>query len=98
MRISIHTLCEEGDVLFKLFDISFKRFQSTPSVKRVTCRSPIFKKPGFISIHTLCEEGDGYVYNNITGSLISIHTLCEEGDKSNLILLMRVLNFNPHPL
>ena len=36
IRISIHTLCEEGDANNKSISFSFIIFQSTPSVKRAT--------------------------------------------------------------
>ena len=58
MSISIHTLCEEGDVQRFFLTNFYHAFQSTPSVKRATglcCFSCCCRQ---ISIHTLCEEGD----------------------------------------
>ena len=67
-KISIHTLCEEGD--FRIFNnFPFKLwFQSTPSVKRATTVSflSFWKLP--ISIHTLCEEGDYFCSSVQAGS------------------------------
>ena len=37
-KISIHTLCEEGDLQFCTFLLKLVSFQSTPSVKRVTIK------------------------------------------------------------
>ena len=39
-------------------DFYSKKFQSTPSVKRVTTLGAKRYVKTFISIHTLCEEGD----------------------------------------
>ena len=58
MLISIHTLCEEGDSNKHTGKTDNNRFQSTPSVKRVTLSTRTLKFSNLISIHTLCEEGD----------------------------------------
>ena len=58
IRISIHALCEEGDLAGQVVLLDQVGFLSTPSARRATwirtaswvCRS--------ISIHALCEEGD----------------------------------------
>ena len=57
-KISIHTLCEEGDKLVSISWILASKFQSTPSVKRVTKDNNYTICGTLISIHTLCEEGD----------------------------------------
>ena len=58
-----------------------RKFQSTPSVKRVTLIVLTVKELKNISIHTLCEEGDTNSWRGgNVGDYISIHTLCEEGD------------------
>ena len=56
--ISIHTLCEEGDKLQTSATMNLLKFQSTPSVKRVTIHHNLTSVDAPISIHTLCEEGD----------------------------------------
>ena len=56
--ISIHALCEEGDLNRMAFDDYLPRFLSTPSARRATYD---LTKTGYsepISIHALCEEGD----------------------------------------
>ena len=56
--ISIHALCEEGDLYTRSPSNVATIFLSTPSARRATMRVP----PDFvalaISIHALCEEGD----------------------------------------
>ena len=56
--ISIHALCEEGDLLRLLKTSLNSLFLSTPSARRATPR----QQQGYfrlqISIHALCEEGD----------------------------------------
>ena len=70
-----------GWPLTKFFSITYLKFQSTPSVKRVTDCPEGLTKYQVISIHTLCEEGDPDVekFKQILQG-ISIHTLCEKGD------------------
>ena len=78
--ISIHTLCEEGDLMNRQYNQNIK-FQSTPSVKRATKHGSTTTTRTAISIHTLCEEGDiGVTTTQRMLQSISIHTLCEEGD------------------
>ena len=46
-------------IYFLISEPTYFKFQSTPSVKRVTNTSLCGYVSDFISIHTLCEEGDG---------------------------------------
>ena len=80
--ISIHALCEEGDVSAPFIKHSHKIFLSTPSARRATGeqRAPVARSQ--ISIHALCEEGDRLLWDEPKiFFLISIHALCEEGDR-----------------
>ena len=79
--ISIHALCEEGDVEVSDGKGSTSLFLSTPSARRAT-EQYAWSNPGqHISIHALCEEGDDQVVQLLAAAVgISIHALCEEGD------------------
>ena len=82
LGISIHALCEEGDVSAPFIKHSHKIFLSTPSARRATGeqRAPVARSQ--ISIHALCEEGDRLLWDEPKiFFLISIHALCEEGDR-----------------
>ena len=65
--ISIHSLCEEGDIDGIEIKEREQTFQSTPSVKRETFDKYNARKDNFISIHSLCEEGDASAYNSNSG-------------------------------
>ena len=56
--ISIHALCEEGDVTAVEAGTGSNVFLSTPSARRATCSSGCRYRHQAISIHALCEEGD----------------------------------------
>ena len=57
--ISIHALCEEGDVpAVVILAVCRAKFLSTPSARRATTHRSIPERPETISIHALCEEGD----------------------------------------
>ena len=56
--ISIHALCEEGDLTYFFAEIFPARFLSTPSARRATVDRKGGGEPVKISIHALCEEGD----------------------------------------
>ena len=78
---------------------STKKFQSTPSVKRVTlvvlCQSTnqfIFQSTP--SVKRVTADPDFLKY---VGS-ISIHTLCKDGDETRVRLFYWCRYFNPHPL
>ena len=56
--ISIHALCEEGDLVIVDAAVTVGEFLSTPSARRAT-KFKYPKQPDLeISIHALCEEGD----------------------------------------
>ena len=60
------------------------QFLSTPSVWRVTSRTPPADQTAAISIHTLRVEGDpGNQPKLALAKNISIHTLRVEGDPGN---------------
>ncbi len=80
-KISIHALCEEGDVVMRMIAAWSMLFLSTPSARRATTKGMDAATPDLISIHALCEEGDllhGREQHH--RRRISIHALCEEGD------------------
>ncbi len=58
--ISIHTLHTEGDQICGEKCWSCKKFQSTPSTRRVTFNYALTKDDHSISIHTLHTEGDNW--------------------------------------
>ena len=58
LKISIHALREEGDVLPTKFDVTHGTFLSTPSARRATSRRRGLRRQRRISIHALREEGD----------------------------------------
>ena len=55
-------------------------FQSTPSLRKVTCNLLTFRTSIFISIHTFLTEGDCCTLFLIRNIRISIHTFLTEGD------------------
>ena len=81
--ISIHALCEEGDVGCRWALSQANKFLSTPSARRATCTSGRSYPDSAISIHALREEGDNCssLAAAMTGR-ISIHALREEGDQN----------------
>ena len=78
-EISIHALCEEGDLFLT-------KNQSRYMISiHALCEEgdEVDKYPGAskkISIHALCEEGDKGHRERHRPESISIHALCEEGD------------------
>ena len=58
-EISIHALCEEGDIAQEVTSVYNIKFLSTPSARRATSGFNTFLRAICISIHALCEEGDG---------------------------------------
>ena len=99
LGISIHALCEEGDVSAPFIKHSHKIFLSTPSARRATGeqRAPVARSQ--ISIHALCEEGDRLLWDEPKiFFLISIHALCEEGDLFKARCRCEERNFYPRPL
>ena len=98
LGISIHALCEEGDVSAPFIKHSHKIFLSTPSARRATGeqRAPVARSQ--ISIHALCEEGDRLLWDEPKiFFLISIHALCEEGDSLLLRPFIGLLLFLSTP-
>ena len=96
--ISIHTLCEEGDINIKITFFTFNYFNPHPLWRGRPGKEKSSKKEEKISIHTLCEEGDKHPLKKNQRKIISIHTLCEEGDQRQRKRSNRIFNFNPHPL
>ena len=70
----------EGDGYIGTLTIDQVKFQSTPSVWRVTTTMRYIGLLDDISIHTLRVEGDNIAQSVLNGSTISIHTLRVEGD------------------
>ena len=58
----------------------WRRFLSTPSVRRATFQNWSDRAIRDISIHALREEGDHVCFEFALGDFISIHALREEGD------------------
>ena len=58
-EISIHALCEEGDLSRLIGTFLISIFLSTPSARRATKIARDRAEEMEISIHALCEEGDG---------------------------------------
>ena len=61
----------------------WRRFLSTPSVRRATFQNWSDRAIRDISIHALREEGDHVCFEFALGDFISIHALREEGDSKN---------------
>ena len=97
MKISIHTLCEEGDLnaveSYTGADISIHTLCEEGDVSK-TVLPP---QKVAISIHTLCEEGDESVDKILEFKEISIHTLCEEGDHLFLVKCLKYWLFQSTP-
>ena len=83
VRISIHALREEGDLVAEprgwRFVISIHALREEGD----RMDQPITRAE-HISIHALCEEGDVDRADVPEGVVISIHALCEEGDSALL--------------
>ena len=75
------------------------KFQSTPSVKRVTC-NPFYEAQIFWGFQSTPSVKRVTIVSCMLRFLkkISIHTLCEEGDTKHLITKRYKIYFNPHPL
>ena len=81
--ISIHALCEEGDLEEVRASLEGLKFLSTPSARRATLQArPRYRAhrrflstPSARRATNIKAEGSGHL-------LISIHALCEEGDPS----------------
>ena len=98
LDISIHALCEEGDVVG--ISVSSNQGISIHALCEegdVVCIRAALIAP--ISIHALCEEGDRCVQLlNQRIEVISIHALCEEGDPRTTKQPLRPSNFYQRPL
>ena len=96
--ISIHALCEEGDLERVTLQLISAIFLSTPSARRATYAVSETAEEQLISIHALCEEGDTAGEAMPLHLQISIHALCEEGDRRGLSARRLRRNFYPRPL
>ena len=77
---------------------AFRRFLSTPSARRATGNTSIFRTDQMISIHALREEGDTMpCVLRLSWCPISIHALREEGDSSATPNSAAARNFYPRP-
>ncbi len=74
------------------------KFQSTPSVWRVTTPPTRLIRYCCISIHTLRVEGDSGVLLRERNTQISIHTLRVEGDEEEFEFDDDVTNISIHTL
>ena len=97
--ISIHALCEEGDVFILFFLLLSKGFLSTPSARRATrlhvsesLRNADFYPRPLRGGRRLDAFGLMDVFK------ISIHALCEEGDRGPASAATRSRYFYPRPL
>ena len=96
--ISIHTLCEEGDLLYLCTIIFMVNFNPHPLWRGR--HFFIFWAVAVLLFQSTpsVKRATGYVYNNITGSLISIHTLCEEGDQLAISVILSLISISIHTL
>ena len=78
--ISIHALCEEGDILRCSLLPHLTDFYPRPLRGGRPFVLLAGKAVPDISIHALCEEGDIVHVVSQRVEDISIHALCEEGD------------------
>ena len=79
--ISIHALCEEGDVFILFFLLLSKGFLSTPSARRAT-RLHVSESLRNADFYPRPLRGGRLSLTLLSSRLaaISIHALCEEGD------------------
>ena len=97
-HISIHALCEEGDVRKVRAKSIDNIFLSTPSARRATGQrkaqgvTKVFLSTPSARRATIDQQAE------IDSYLISIHALCEEGDIGHFGLVYLVKNFYPRPL
>ena len=97
-RISIHALCEEGDVSRPAGSSSRPLFLSTPSARRATKNLIVVNTYG-IFLSTPSARRATYADHVRDAQLqISIHALCEEGDSMAFSLQGHAGNFYPRPL
>ena len=75
----------------------WRRFLSTPSVRRATFQNWSDRAIRDISIHALREEGDHVCFEFALGDFISIHALREEGDVDADLTTSLSSNFYPRP-
>ena len=85
--ISIHALCEEGDLSLVSWPFMTLPFLSTPSARRATNVTTLNYPRIIISIHALCEEGDAFLFRQsplrcyfyprpLRGGRLFCHWLC----------------------
>ena len=80
-QISIHALCEEGDLSRMTDENSVSTFLSTPSARRATLPpQPRGMARGNFYPRPLRGGRRDYYLDRGLAKIISIHALCEEGD------------------
>ena len=73
-------------------------FLSTPSARRATSGTGLWRSCCHISIHALREEGDLVLCAiGVSSENISIHALREEGDAKTSVSGTKILHFYPRP-
>ena len=98
LSISIHTLCEEGDVFSASAFWQLSNFNPHPLWRgRRRCFIICVLVNIFQSTPSVKRATIYYSFLCFWVS-ISIHTLCEEGDRYNYQKYRKQVNFNPHPL
>ena len=96
--ISIHALCEEGDVQIGVILTDFLRFLSTPSARRATYIKRLYRWcDRFLSTPSARRATKSQCALHSPPS-ISIHALCEEGDRAVGDNRSTRPNFYPRPL
>ena len=79
--ISIHALCEEGDLLIRCIKQISSTFLSTPSARRATVKPPVCSTAAFYFYPRPLRGGRRRKLPQLDkAKAISIHALCEEGD------------------
>ena len=98
--ISIHTLCEEGDMYKAVKIAALMDFNPHPLWRGRRCKSYSDCLTVNISIHTLCEEGDGKTYSVIERYLENFnpHPLWRGRRRWGPMFSDFFWYFNPHPL
>ena len=98
-KISIHALCEEGDMEGSTSDVTHLRFLSTPSARRATrLRSSSALYLANFYPRPLRGGRRCWPRPGTRTHPISIHALCEEGDLVFLHVHANGENFYPRPL
>ena len=97
--ISIHALCEEGDLRSGSPSGRTPLFLSTPSARRATVFAPRSTADLQISIHALCEEGDLCMWPYCSRAKKFLSTpSARRATRLNFCWLCMLLYFYPRPL